>query len=74
MLKDNKQLITVTTYAQDTDKTQQSISRFLIAGRPLPGIEEYYKLAPSTYILKKSSDYKSATNKVKRQRQIFSEK
>lgn len=71
MLKENKELISVRKYADDCGKSQQSINRFLLAGRDLPGIIEYYKLDKSGYVLKKGSDYKSIVSKIKKQKYIY---
>lgn len=74
MIVDNKELITVTAYLEDIDKKYQSVRRYLISGRPLPGIEEYYFLHPHTFILKKAKDYRIVTKRVRTQKFLFNEK
>lgn len=74
MLVENKELITLATYLKDINKKHQPLMRYINRGVSLPGIEEYYRLGPRTYVMKKGVDYKSATSKVKKQKYTFSEK
>lgn len=74
MLKKNTQLITLPEYAADINKAMPSIHRYVVIGAALPGIEEYYKLGKSTYVLKKSDKYKSIVKSIRDQKFIKSEK
>lgn len=74
MLVENKELITLRTYLSDIGKSHFCTMRHINKGMPLPGIKEYYHLRPNIYILKKDSDYKQATSKVKKQKYIVVEK
>ena len=71
MLKKNKDLITLPRYANDINKAIPSIYRYITAGASIPGIQEYYKIDDTVYILKKADNYKEETKKVSKQKFIM---